>query len=185
MKKLILLIFICLSPLMLHAQNIIEVKIKGSFVLPESEKYLMLKFDFSETIFEKKYNETDWTILNGKEEWESAKQEALENIVNWMNEKMTKTRIIMVLEKMVSSENPAFTSNYTLYISPITYSRNGKNKSLFVLKNNNTGEILGTASVSGAGAHFGSLGNLLGEGYEKTAPEVAKRIAKFNKTKMY
>ena len=181
MKKLLLLLVVCLSPLMMNAQN--PIKVKGSLSLPESEKYLLLKFDFSETVFEKKYNETDWALLNGKEEWEAAKQEALESIVSWMNEKMEKTRIIMVLEKMVSSESSTFKSNYTLYITPESYSKNGKNKSLFVLKNNETGEILGTVATYEGGGVFGSLGNLLGEGYDSSSPEVAKKIAKDNKIK--
>ena len=165
----------------MNAQN--PVKVKGSLTLPESEKYLLLKFDFSETLFEKKYNETDWALLNGKEEWETAKQEALEHIVSWMNEKMEKTRIIIILEKMLSSDSSSLKPNYTLFITPKTYSKNGKNKSLFVLKENKTGEILGTVATFEAGAHFGSLGNLLGEGYDSSSQVVAKKIASANKIK--
>ena len=100
-----------------------------------------------------------------------------------MNEKMEKTRIIMVLEKMITSENSSIKPNYTLYITPETYFRKGRNKSMFVLKNNETGEVLGTVSTNEKGAKIGSLGNLLGEGYDFTSQEVAKRIAKENRIK--
>lgn len=179
MRKILLLIILCLSHLVMNAQN--PVKVKGTLALPESEKYLVLKFDFSNTVFEKKYNENDWALLNGKEEWANAKEEALRRIADWMNDKMTKTRVIIVLDKMNNSDHPNFKSNYTLYITPLTYTRKGKNKSEFVLKNNETGEILGTVATSGSGGHVGSLGNLLGDGYEYSAPDVAKKIAKHNK----
>jgi hypothetical protein len=181
MKKLLLLIIICLLPLAMIAQN--PVKVKGSLTLPETEKYLVLKFDFSETVFEKKYNEADWAMLNGQEEWEKAKEEALTAIVNWMNEEMTKTRIIMVHEKMTNTANPAFKSNFTLYIAPQTYAKNGKNKSMYILKNNETGEVLGSVSTYDGGGVFGSLGNLLSEAFDSNAPLVAKKIAKDNKLK--
>ena len=152
----------------------------GTFTLPETEKYLTLKFDCSKTLFEKKYNEADWALLNGADEWEKAKAEALERIVEMMNEKMTNTRIIMVLESM---GNANFVSNYTMYITPISLDKKGRNKSAFVIKNNETGELLGYNMVDGRGGHFGSLGNLLGDGYEDCAPRVAKVIAKHNKNK--
>lgn len=183
MKKLFVIIFVCLSPLVMSAQSLNSIKPGGSWSLPDQEKYLLLKFDFSETVFEKKYNETDWAILKGKEAWEEAKQEALDRIVNMMNAAMTKTRVIIVQEKMLSSESPSVIPNYTLYIAPQTYYSKGKNKSLFVLKNNKSGEIIGSVKTEGIGGHFGSLGNLLGDAFEHSGPQVAKLIAKNNKLK--
>lgn len=152
-------------------------KIKGSFTLPDSEKYLTLKFDFSQTVFEKKFNEEEWAVMNGKENWKEAQKEALERIVKLMNEKMTKTRIMMVLDGYEMK------SSYTLYITPLELYKNGKNESVYILKNNETGEILGSANGRGYGGHFGSLGNLIGDGYENIAPSVGKLIAKHNKLK--
>lgn len=184
-KKLLVLSLFCLASLGVSAQyskfydNTGEVK--GTFSLPETEKYLVLKFDFSETVFDKKYNEEDWALLNGKENWEDAKKEALKRIVKMMNEKMTKTRIIIVLEDMATPDNPQVHSNYTLYIIPLTYSKLGKNRSVFVLKNNETNDFVGCVSDLGSGANFGSLGNLLGDAFENSAPRVAKKIANYNK----
>ena len=154
--------------------------VKGDFTIPLSDKYIVLKFDCSNTVFEKKYNETDWGLIVGADEWTKAKKEALARIVGMMNEKMKKTRIIMVVENP-SSTISTIESNYTLYIMPLTLNRKGKNKSNFMLKENLTGKVLGYTTVSGGGGHFGSLGNLLGDGYEDSAPDVAKLIAKYNK----
>jgi hypothetical protein len=52
-----------------------------------------------------------------------------------------------------------------------------------MLINTATGEALGYVATSGSGAHFGSLGNMLGEGYEDSAPAIAKLIEKQNKIK--
>ena len=188
MKKLFIFLVVCLSSLGMNAQNnqryyAEEGEKSGTFTLPESEKYLLLKFDFSNTVFEDKYNEADWALLNGKESWEEAKQDALGRIVELMNREMTKTRIIMVLDKMGVSGNSGIKPNYTLFITPISYFKNGKNKSNYVIKNNETGEILGIIETKGSGGHFGSLGNLLGDGFEKSAPYIALKIAKYNKIK--
>ena len=184
MKKLLLLFIVILSPFVVNAQfDKYYREIKGTMVLPESEKYITLKFDFSKTIFDNKYSEEDWALLKGKEVWEEAKQEALERIAVLMNEKMTKTRIIIVLEKMMSQGDNSVVSNYTLYITPHKYYSKGKNESTFVLKNNKSGEFVGSISAYGSGGSFGSIGNLLGDAFEKSAPEVAKIIAKKNKNK--
>lgn len=155
--------------------------LKGTYKLPESEKYVLLDFDFSETLFEKRISVADWAILNGEEEWEKAKQEALEIIVEVMNKEMTQTRIIFVLNTMNKTGTKKIDSNYTLFIKPIELNKKGKNKSEFVLKDTSTGEILGSVVASGPGVHFGSLGNMLGEGYERNAPVIAKIIQKENK----
>ena len=85
MKKFCFLFVVLLVSVRMSGQNLINYE--GKFTLPESEKYVKLDFDFSETVFEKKYNEKDWNLVVGKEEWEEAKQEALERIVKMMNEK--------------------------------------------------------------------------------------------------
>lgn len=179
MKKFCFLFVVLLVSVRMSGQNLINYE--GKFTLPESEKYVKLDFDFSETVFEKKYNEKDWNLVVGKEEWEEAKQEALERIVKMMNEKMTGSRIIFVTDEMIESGNYNIVSNYTLFILPVKLNKKGKNYSNFVLKCNATGEVLGTAETAGGGAHFGSLGNMLGDGYENSGPAVAKIIRKHNK----
>ena len=184
MKKLIFLFFALISSLSIWGQNgTLILDYNGNFTLPDNEKYVKLEFDCSKTVFEKKYNEEDWALLNGKEQWEEAKQEALERIVMMMNEKMTKTRIIFVIDKMTASGDVNITSNYTLYIAPTKLNKKGKNNSDFILKCDKTGEVLGTIETYGSGAHFGSLGNMLGDGYEASGPAVAKFIRKHNKIK--
>jgi len=88
----------------------------------------------------------------------------------------------MILETMGDSNN-SVKSNYTMYIAPISLDRKGKNESLFILVNNETGENYGATKMRGFGGHFGSLGNLLGQGYKKAAPAVALEFAKQNKNK--
>lgn len=181
MKKIILLLSLIL-PIVANAQKSPQFdELAGTFTLPETEKYVTLKFDCSKTVFEKKYNEADWILLIGEKEWEEAKQEAMERIVKMMNEKMTKTRLILVLENMAIPGNPELQPNFTLYIIPKMLYKNGRNVSQFVLKDNNSNAILGSIYIKGTGAHFGSLGNMLGDGYESSAPDVAKLLVKYNK----
>ena len=183
MKKIYLLFFVLLSSLNTWCQTSSLLTYEGNLTIPDNEKYVKLDFDFSQTVFEKKYNEEDWALLNGKNEWEEAKQEALERIVDLMNEKMKNTRINLVIDKMIEKMNNGIVPKYTLYITPLKLKKNGKNTSAFVLKNNATGEVLGTVQTVGKGAHFGSLGNMLGDGLENSGPVVAKLIRKHNKIK--
>lgn len=178
MKKLLILILFLIEA----SVSCFSQTVNGDFTIPLTDKYVVLKFDCSKTVFENKYNETDWGLIVGVEEWAKAKKEALARIVGMMNEKMKKTRIIMVVEDP-SSTISTTKSNYTLYIMPFTLNRKGKNKSNFILKENSTGNVLGFTSVKGGGGHFGSLANLLGDGYEDSAPDVAKLIEKYNKNK--
>lgn len=180
-KYFILFVMMVLSLNMIGQQ--MNYKVKGTFTMPESEKYVKLDFDFSKTVFEKKYSEADWAILNGEKEWESAKQEALEMIVEQMNKEMNKTRIILIIDKMNAVGGKKVETNYTLFVVPRELNKKGKNKSDFILINTATGEALGYVATSGSGAHFGSLGNMLGEGYEDSAPAIAKLIEKQNKIK--
>ena len=183
MKKLLLFLFVCLSSQLVYSQGIdfYSLKTNGTLALPESEKFLAVNFDFSKALIDEKLNEAEWAALNGEDKWEEAKQEALDRIVKLMNDKMSKSRITFVQERLTKTENSIFKTNYTLYIIPYTYSKKGNNKSLFVIKNNKTGEELGSVAAIGYGGSFGSLGNLLGDGYENSGPTVAKKIAKKNK----
>lgn len=91
MKKLFVFILVSFS-LSVNAQKVLS----GSFELPADEKYLVLDWDCSQTLFDKKYTEEEWHTLKG-DDWPNAKREVLESIVNDMNEHMSKTRIIAVM----------------------------------------------------------------------------------------
>lgn len=156
-----------------HSQKVIT----GSFYLPIGEKYLRLDWDFSYTIFEKKLNETEWKATNGEKEWETAKSEAMAVILREMNGKMEKSRILVV------APESSVESKYTLYICPLRLNRKGDNKTRYVLKEDATGYELGICQLSGDGGSFGSLGNLLGDGYEEEARKMGKFLKSNNKMK--
>ncbi len=172
MKKLL---FIC-SFLLMSAVGFSQ-KVTGTFTLPESEKFISIGWDWSDAVIDKKYNEADWVVVNGKEYWENAKMEVLNLLVREMNSKMEKSRITVI-----SPESDTKTA-YTLYICPIKYSKKGDNVSIYRLKENGSGEEIGSCKLSGDGGSIGSVANLLGDGYEEAARQMGKILKKYNKIK--
>ncbi len=172
MKKFILFAMMLMA-LPCYSQKLLS----GSFTLPAQEKYLIVDWDFSKTIFEKKYAEKEWIAMHGQKEWEEATSEALTLILKKMNDKMERTRIIAI------KKGSDLKAAYTLFISPISLDRKGNNKSLYILKMNSTGEEIGKCQLKGDGGHWGSLANLLGDGYEEAAGKMGKFIVKHNKMK--
>ena len=172
-RLLLLMLVFSMSISCINAQKLIS----GTFTLPASEKYLAVAWDFSEAVIEKKYDEKEWEMINGKEVWASAKAEALGNIIVQMNEKMKKSRLICI--SLNSEIKPA----YTLYIHPLTLNRKGDNKSLYILKETETGQEIGRAKRSGDGGSFGDLANLLLDGYEEAARAIGSYLTSKNKLK--
>lgn len=154
-----------------------QSQITGSFTLPETEKYLALDWDFSETVFDRKHNEKEWAALNGEKEWEEAKSEALGLILREMSGKMEKSRITVI--KAESS----LPYSYILYICPVKYNKKGDNVSFYVLKENATGKEIARCKIKGDGGHHGSLANLLGDGFEEAARDMGGYLRIKNKLK--
>ena len=75
-------------------------KVTGTFTLSEGEKFISVDWDWSDAIIDKKYNEADWIVVNGKEYWEKAKLEVLSLLVREMNSKMDKSRITVVVRRL-------------------------------------------------------------------------------------
>ena len=169
--KTILLIATIMVSSYCHAQKIIS----GSFELPTSETYLAVDWDCTKTVFEKKYNESEWSSINGEKEWNEAKSEAMGLILRKMNDELEKSRI------MVVRANEKLKASYTMYICPLKLDRKGNNVSQYVIKANSNGEELGRIQVNGDGGHWGTFANLLGDGYEEAAKKVGKFINKKNK----
>ena len=172
MKNLLFFVFILVS-----LPGYTQSTVSGSFELPKEEKYLAVDWDCSETLFEKKHNEKEWEALLGKEEWQKAKSEALSDILVEMNNKMGKARITVV---KAESE---LKGNYTMYIAPIKLNRKGDNNSFYILKRNSDGAEVGRVKLSGDGGSFGSLANLLWDGYEEAARKMGRYLTHHNKLK--
>lgn len=172
MKKL----FFIYSFLLLSAVSFSQ-KVTGTFTLPEGEKFISIGWDWSDAVIDKKYNEADWIVVNGKEYWEKAKLEVLSLLVREMNSKMEKARITVI-----SPENEKKTK-YTLFICPIKYSKKGDNVSIYRLKETSSGEEIGSCKLSGDGGSFGSVANLLGDGYEEAARKMGTILKRYNRIK--
>ena len=172
MKKKILLSLFMLVSIACFSQ-----KVTGTFSLPESEKFLDLKWDWSKAVIDKKLNEKEWATVVGEKTWEEAKQEALLLIAREMNEKLANSRIMIV-----SPENDTKTA-YTLYITPLSYKKKGDNVSQYILVDNKKGEQMGMCETYGTGGKIGSVGNLLGDGYEEAARRIAGVLRKYNKVR--
>lgn len=172
MKKKIILSLFFLVSIAGYSQ-----KVTGTFSLPESEKFLDLKWDWSKAIIDKKLTEKEWAAVVGEKTWEEAKHEALLLIAREMNEKLVNSRIMIV-----SPENDTKTA-YTLYITPYFYEKKGNNTSLYILVDNKTGNKIGACEVYGTGGKIGSVGNLLGDGYEESARKIAGVLRKYNKVR--
>lgn len=172
MKK-ILLLSLCL----LFSMTSFSQKVLGSFSLPESEKFLDVKWDWSKAIIENKLTEKEWAIVIGENDWEQAKLEALQLIIREMNEKLENARIMVIAPR-----NEKKTA-CTLFITPISYNKKGFNVSQYILIDNKTGNQVGICKIKGNGGKFGTMGNLLGDGYEESARKMGKILKKFNKVK--
>ena len=172
MKKIILFSMFMLLSMASYSQ-----KVTGTFSLPESEKFLDLKWDWSKAVIDKKLTEQEWATVVGEKTWEEAKQEALHLIAREMNEKLVNSRIMIV-----SPENDTKTA-YTLYITPLEYEKKGNNESRYILVDNKTGEQIGMCETYGTGGKIGSVGNLLGDGYEEAARRIAGVLRKYNKVR--
>ena len=172
MKKLCIICSFLLMSAMCFSQ-----KVMGTFTLPEGEKFISIDWDWSDAVIDKKYNEADWIVVNGKEYWDKAKLEVLSLIVREMNSKMDKSRITVI-----SPESDTKTA-YTLYICPIKYSKRGDNVSIYKLKETSSGEEIGSCKLSGDGGSFGSVANLLGDGYEEAARKMGTILKRYNKIK--
>ena len=73
----------------INAQTVIS----GSFDCLSTEKVVCIKWDFTNTVFEKKYDEQEWTELKGTEEWANAKKEAMDLIIENVNEMLKKEQV--------------------------------------------------------------------------------------------
>lgn len=173
MKKNILLLVLLLVSASVYSQSQIE----GSFTLPETEKYLALDWDFSETIFDRKHNEKEWAALNGEKEWAAAKSEALGLVLQEMNGKMQKSRITVI------KTESGLPYSYILYICPVKYNKKGDNVSFYILKEKATGKEIARCKIKGDGGHYGTLANLLGDGFEEAARDMGGYLRIKNKKK--
>ena len=167
MKQLLLSF---LFPFALVANINAQTVISGSFDCLTTEKAVCIKWDFSNTLFEKKYSEQEWAELKGAEEWDKAKKEAMDVIIENVNDMLKKEQVYVVK----NSDR----ANYVITIFPKTLDRKGNNKSEYVLTNIKDGSEEGRILIKGDGGHWGDLGNLLGDGYEEAARKLGKYIRK-------
>lgn len=170
MKKLFLIATILCVSVSCYSQ-----KVEGTFSIPDSEKFIAVDWDWSQTVIDKKFSEKEWAAVNGDSYWEKAKLENLVMITRVMNEPLEKARV-----SVVSPESSMKTA-YTLYICPISYNKKGDNYSDYVLKENSTGLVIGRCQLKGAGGRIGTVSNLLGDGYEEAALKMGKILMKYNK----
>lgn len=152
-------------------------KVYGTFSLPTDEKFLSVKWDWSKALIDNKFNEQEWITVVGDNVWEDAKKEAMLLITREMNDKLDNSRIMVI-----SPESDKKTA-YTLYITPVKYNKKGFNDSYYILIDNNTENQIGMCKISGRGGVVGSIGNLLGDGYEEAAANMGNILRRYNKLK--
>ena len=168
MRKIIILLFLQF-PVSGFAQKLVS----GDFRLPANEKYVTLGWDCSETLFDKKFDETEWKAVKG-DDWPMAKKQVIESIVKDINDNLKRSRVVAVLP---GSELKV---SYTIFICPIKLDSKGNNKSYYVLRDAN-GKEMGRVIFNGDGGHWGTFANLLGDGYEKAGKKLASILKKYNK----
>ena len=170
MKKLLVLA-LCFMSLSSYAQKAKS----GSFELPANEKYITFDWDCSETLFEKKFNETEWCAFKG-DDWDKAKTLVIEMLVKDINESMNGSRVVAVLP------NSELKASYIIFICPQKLDSKGNNITTYILKDPK-GKELGRTEFLGAGGRWGSFTNLIGDGYEDSGKKLGKLMKKYNKTK--
>ena len=154
----------------LAASTCAQTVISGSFDCLATEKAVCIKWDFTNVVFEKKFNEQEWAEIKGAEEWGKAKEEAMDVIIENVNDMLKKEQVFIVK----NSEK----ANYVITIFPLTLDRKGNNKSEYVLTDIKNGNEEGRILIKGDGGHWGDIANLLGDGYEEAARKLGKYIKK-------
>ncbi len=168
MKKFIFLVLSFLAVNTMNAQKLIS----GDFSVLKSEKFLKVAWDYSETIIEKQYSESEWEKIRDPGEWENAKEEAMDVVLENMNDALEKTTLRVV------GLDRDFEVKYVLYIKPIELDKKGNNRSDFILIEKETDKEVARLNIKGDGGHWGTLSNLLGDGFEESARSVGKYIRK-------
>ena len=164
MKQILFLLLLFVMTISGRAQKIIS----GSYGCLSAERAVCIQWDFSNTLFERKYNEDEWIELKGEEEWDRAKKEAMDVIVENVNKMLQKEQIFVVK----NSDK----ANFKITIAPQTLDSKGNNKSEYILTDIRTGNEEGRIQIKGDGGHWGDLANLLGDGYEEAARKLGKHI---------
>ena len=173
MKKISLLV-ISLFGLMgtINAQDLIN----GSLGFLKNERNLALTFDFSETEIEgmttkeflsAKYNDTE----RGKKWLALAQKEISAKFVCSFNETFIKKGISLQYRKSESA-------NYQAVIKAKSFSNKGNMTAVILFTKVDSQDVLAKINLSAKGGQFGTLANLMGDGFRNAGKKLAKLIIK-------
>lgn len=167
MKQLLLsVLFAAAFSVNIHAQK----EISGSFGCLSTERAVCIRWDFSNTLFENKFSEQEWEETKGKAAWNNAKNEAMDVIIENVNDMLKKEQVFVVK----NSDK----AHYIITIAPLSLDSKGNNNSEYILTDIKNGSEEGRILIKGDGGHWGDLSNLLGDGYEEAARKLGKYIKK-------
>ncbi len=144
-----------------------------------------LKFDYSNLLIEKKaiadwleYRQATQPNYDAEEELEKQiKPNLQEKIIDALNSKLEKQKAFVTTNG---------SADYTIVVRPLTINKNGTNTNTCCILDKD-GNVLVEFSAMGKGGKWGSLSNLVGDGYKNSGKEIASFVAKcFNsKTTTY
>lgn len=155
-----------------NAQKILE----GAYPSLKGESKLNLKIDFTETRIDGKMI-ADWLECrqaeqpdyNAKDELEKEfKPTVQEEIVKAANEKLRYEGAFLTISG---------TAKYTLLVCPVIIERNGTNRNVCSILDEN-GKVLVKFLATGSGGSFGSMSNLIGDGYERSGKKIGSAVSK-------
>lgn len=173
MKKIILLVM-SLFGLMgtVNAQDLIN----GSLGFLNNERNLALTFDFSETEIEgmttKDFLSAKYKDIERGEKWLAlAQKEILAKFVCSFNETLIKKGIPLQCRKSESA-------NYQAIIKAKSFTNKGNMTAVILLTKVGSEDVLTKINLSAKGGQFGTLANLMGDGFRNAGKKLAKLIIK-------
>ncbi len=170
--KVLLLMAAMIVTLSANAQKILQ----GSKPSLKGEAKINLKLDLTDTRIDNKsiadwleYRQAEQPDYNAKDELEKElKPEIQEKIVKELNDKLGKKGAFVTING---------SAKYTLLVCPVSIKKNGKNTNECSILDEN-GNVLVKFLASGSGGTFGSMANLIGDGYENSGSKMASFVAK-------
>lgn len=171
MKKALFLLTAVLISLSANAVEIID----GSIPSLLGETKINLKLDYSGVMIDNKtvdewleYRQADQPIYDAKEELEKGIKVAVqEKIVKAINNKLREKRVYVTTNG---------SARYTILVCPLSISQKGKNSN-FCFIQDEKGNVLVSFTVNGKGGKWGSMVNLVGDGYGESGNDIASLVA--------
>ncbi len=147
------------------------------------ETKINLRFDYSNTKIDNRQI-AEWLEYRQAEQPGYDAVNELEKGIKPTLQGMVAKAINSKLKKKGAFVTTNGSANYTVLVCPITISKKGSNTNTCYILNKD-GDVLMEFTVKGRGGRWGSMSNLVGDGYADSGKDIASLVAKCFKLTTY